>query len=123
MKTAKALPRYGSGHKSAGRPAGWTHNAKTISLRLWRGIINLWSRLHDDLAGNAISSVSAFNIAIRKFAPTPGGQDFLLLTSLYGDWSTKETLTVFTKNTVSHPDYFDVTNVSTKFHEVFTTFH
>ncbi|KAH3697846.1 hypothetical protein DPMN_085356 [Dreissena polymorpha] len=76
MKSAKALPRYGSRHKSAGRPAGWTDNAKTISLRLWRGMINLWS---------------------RKFAPTPGGQAFLLLTSLYGDWSTKVILTVFTK--------------------------
>jgi len=35
MKSAKALPRYGSGHKSAGR----TDNAKTLSLRLWRGMI------------------------------------------------------------------------------------
>ncbi|KAH3871141.1 hypothetical protein DPMN_034335 [Dreissena polymorpha] len=34
MKSAKALPRYGSGHKSAR-----TDNAKTISLRLWQVII------------------------------------------------------------------------------------
>ncbi|KAH3715434.1 hypothetical protein DPMN_058144 [Dreissena polymorpha] len=62
MKSAKALPRYAYGHKSArwtdGQPDGhtktislrlWrmsdgrtdsrTDNAKTISLRLWRGII------------------------------------------------------------------------------------
>ncbi|KAH3695883.1 hypothetical protein DPMN_083341 [Dreissena polymorpha] len=44
MKSAKAFPRYGSGHKSAGRTErrtedGWADNAKTISLRLWRGII------------------------------------------------------------------------------------
>ncbi|KAH3833072.1 hypothetical protein DPMN_106373 [Dreissena polymorpha] len=45
MKSAKALPRCGSGHKSAGRTDGKTEgrkdgrtdNAKTISLRLWRG--------------------------------------------------------------------------------------
>jgi len=36
MKSAEALARYGSGHKRAGR----TDNAKTISLRLSRGIIN-----------------------------------------------------------------------------------
>ncbi|KAH3836113.1 hypothetical protein DPMN_109483 [Dreissena polymorpha] len=42
MKSAKALPRYGSRHKSAGRTDrrkdGKTDNAKTISLRLWQGI-------------------------------------------------------------------------------------
>ncbi|KAH3750170.1 hypothetical protein DPMN_184689 [Dreissena polymorpha] len=46
MKSAKALPMYGSGHKSAGRTDGktdgktdgWTDNAITKSIRLWRGI-------------------------------------------------------------------------------------
>jgi len=39
MKSTKALARYGSGHKRAGRTEERTENAKTISLRLWRGII------------------------------------------------------------------------------------
>ncbi|KAH3719196.1 hypothetical protein DPMN_062028 [Dreissena polymorpha] len=37
MKSAKALPRYGSGQMD-GRKDRRTDNAKTISLRLWRGI-------------------------------------------------------------------------------------
>jgi len=46
MKSAKALPRYGSGYISAGRTAGRTDNAKTISLRLWRGIIKLSKKIY-----------------------------------------------------------------------------
>jgi hypothetical protein len=42
VKSAKALPRYGYGRmerRTDGRMEGRTDNAKTISLRLWRGII------------------------------------------------------------------------------------
>ncbi|KAH3816098.1 hypothetical protein DPMN_117606 [Dreissena polymorpha] len=95
MKSAKALPRYGSGHKSAGRtggrtdgrtdgqPDGRTDNAKTISLRLWRGITgvknaphhwkpyiietNLLTKFHEDWT---------INVASREKFPVPDGHDF-----------------------------------------------
>ncbi|KAH3771560.1 hypothetical protein DPMN_172884 [Dreissena polymorpha] len=45
MKSAKALPGYGYGRmerRTDGRMEGRTDNAKTISLRLWRGkLINI----------------------------------------------------------------------------------
>jgi len=41
MKSTKALPRYGSQHKSAGRTERRADKAKTISLRLLQGDNNM----------------------------------------------------------------------------------
>ncbi|KAH3793975.1 hypothetical protein DPMN_147503 [Dreissena polymorpha] len=67
MKSAKALPRYGSGHKSAGRTDGKTDNAKLISLRY---------KPTNQQTGQK-QYVPHYYIHIRKNAPPTGGHVFL----------------------------------------------
>ncbi|KAH3786309.1 hypothetical protein DPMN_164415 [Dreissena polymorpha] len=119
MKSTKELPRYGSGHKSAGRTdirtAGRTDNAKTISLRLWRGIMKY--------TVNIISSGVSQPTQNKHNPRSRHGQNFSALRP--GRVFTQriaEARGIDPRNEAESLENFNIikTNILTKFHENWT---
>ncbi len=86
IKCTKALPRYGSGQKSARRTERRTDNAKTISLRQWRRII-ITTVLY---ATQIKIYVKTSDVFVKHYVPF-----WALLTYLFDLWPGMVTLTFF----------------------------